>query len=130
MREIPQGYVELPNGEYAKPKTAAQHNFGIFGTVHLENSGAVAKLERDSGNGALAARKGKARNSGIVHVRFESVRKRLCDPDNLSPKWLLDSLRYAGIICGDEPDKITLEVTQRKCAKGEAEHTLITITPL
>jgi hypothetical protein len=47
---------------------------------------------------------------------------------SLSEKWTLDCLRYIGVIRGDEPDKITLETTQRKAAKGEAEHTLITIT--
>ena len=46
---------------------------------------------------------------------------------NLSVKWLLDACRYARIIRGDEPEKITLEVTQRKCAKGEREHTIIEI---
>jgi hypothetical protein len=62
-------------------------------------------------------------------VRFTSVRKQLCDPDNLSVKYLLDALRFAAVIPGDEPEKIQLEVTQRKCRKGEREHTLIEVTP-
>ena len=88
------------------------------------------KLERATGDEPLAAGQGEKGDSGKFSVRFESVRKRLCDPDNLSPKWLLDSLRYAKIIPGDEPDKITLEVAQRKCNKNEPEHTIIEITKL
>lgn len=40
---------------------------------------------------------------------------------------MLDCLRFIGAIPGDEPDKITLETTQRKVQKGETEHTEITI---
>lgn len=76
----------------------------------------------------LATGKTEAQDSGRVHIRFVSVRKRLLDPDNLSCKWTLDALRYAGIIQGDEPDKITLETTQRKAEKGEEEKTIIEIT--
>ena len=42
---------------------------------------------------------------------------------------MLDCLRYCQAIRGDEPDKITLETTQRKTEKGEEEFTLIEITP-
>lgn len=59
------------------------------------------------------------------HLRIVSVRKRLCDPDNIVAKWTIDALRYAGIIPDDTPEILTLEITQRKRAKGEAEHTLI-----
>ena len=85
------------------------------------------KLEQDSRNGPLAAKPIEAPMPGRVHIRFESVRKRLLDPDNISQKWALDCLRYIGVIRGDEPDKITLETTQRKAAKGEEEHTEIII---
>jgi len=88
-------------------------------------AGAVAELECGAGDGALAARQGEARATERVHIRFVSVRKRLLDPDNLCEKWTLDALRFAGILRGDEPDKITLETTQRKAAKDEAEMTII-----
>ena len=84
-------------------------------------------MERAPVHEPLEARQGEEGGSGKFLVRFESVRKRLCDPDNLSVKYLLDSLRFARVIPGDEPEKITLEVTQRKCAKGEEEHTMIEI---
>lgn len=92
------------------------------------NTGKDAVVERPPSNAALGASKGKEADSGRVHIRFVSVRKRLLDPDNISEKWTLDALRFAGIIRGDEPEKITLETTQRKAAKGEEEHTQIEIT--
>lgn len=90
-------------------------------------AGPVAIVERTAGGEPLEAPQDKETHSGRVHIRFTSVRKRLLDPDNLSEKYLLDCLRYAGAIRGDEPEKITLETTQRKAAKGEAEHTMIEI---
>ncbi len=95
--------------------------------ANAQGSRTAPKLERPLGNAALGQGKGEEKDSGRVHLRIVSVRKRLLDPDNLSPKWTIDALRYCGIIRGDEPEKITLEVTQRKAAKTEAEHTVIEI---
>ena len=95
--------------------------------ANAEGAGKTPKLERDPSNAALEAEQGEEGASSRVHIRFVSVRKRLLDPDNLSEKWLLDCLRYCGAIRGDEPDKITLETTQRKARKGEEEHTLVEI---
>ena len=91
------------------------------------DTGATAKLERIAGDEPLAASKGKAESPSRIHLSIVSIRKRLCDPDNLSPKGLIDCLRYCGAIPGDEPDKITLETSQRKAEKGEEERTEITI---
>lgn len=93
-------------------------------------AGAVAKLERDSRHESLAAHQGKKGAAAKLLVRFVSVRKRLLDPDNVAVKWTLDSLRYAGIISGDEPDKIALEISQRKVGRGESEKTEIEILTL
>lgn len=87
------------------------------------NSGTPPILERPAGNAALGEDESQEGHSGRVHLRIVSVRKRLLDPDNLSPKWTIDCLRYVGAISGDEPDKITLEVSQRKAEKGEEEFT-------
>lgn len=92
------------------------------------NPGTPAKLERIACNEPLASSKGKKESSSRIHLGIVSIRKRLCDPDNLSPKALIDCLRYCGAIPGDEPDKITLEVSQRKAEKGEEERTEITIS--
>ena len=101
-------------------KPNANHN--------TNNTGETAKLEQDTRHGTLAEKPIETRSTGRVHIRFVSVRKRLLDPDNICEKWTLDCLRYIGVIRGDEPDKITLETSQRKAAKGEAERTEITIT--
>lgn len=85
------------------------------------------KLECDIVAKPLAADKVEKRTAGKLHILFISRRKRLCDPDNLSAKWLLDCLRYCGAIDGDEPEKITLEVKQEKCAKNQQPHTIIQI---
>jgi len=88
----------------------------------------LPELERHPSARPLAKDEEQEGGAGRVHLRIVSIRKRLLDPDNLSPKWLIDCLRYARIIQGDEPDKITLQVEQRKCGKGEAEATQIFIT--
>jgi len=62
-----------------------------------------------------------------VVVRIKCCRSKLLDPDNLCPKSLIDGLRYAGLIPGDEPDKIELVVTQEKCDKKD-ERTEIELT--
>ena len=85
-------------------------------------------VERNPCAGTLATHEKQEGGAGRVHLRIVSIRKRLLDPDNLSVKWLIDCLRYSKIIRGDEPDKITLQVEQRKCGKGEAEATQIYIT--
>ena len=98
------------------------------GNHNTNNTGATSKLEQDTRHGTLAEKPTETHSTGRVHIRFESVRKRLLDPDNICEKWTLDCLRYIGVIRGDEPDKITLETTQRKAEKGEEERTEITIT--
>jgi hypothetical protein len=67
---------------------------------------------------------------GRVSVRFVGFRVRPLDPDNFaaSIKDLLDGLRHAGIIAGDEPWKIILETEQVRVAHFEDERTEIEIT--
>ena len=95
--------------------------------ANAQDSGATPVVECPIGSRPLAAGEAQKADSSRLHIRIVSVRKRLLDPDNLSEKWILDCLRYCGAIRGDEPDKITLETTQRKAAKGEEEHTLVEI---
>jgi hypothetical protein len=118
MKQIPQQVSE----------SVRRRNPSLYGIQNYNHHpGENSVVERDSRYGSLAAVKGEAAHTGRILVRFESVRKRLCDPDNLSPKWILDSLRYAKIIPGDEPDKIELQVSQRKCRPSEGEHTRVEI---
>ena len=93
-------------------------------------AGQDTKLERPSRVAPLETHQDQEAAATGFHIRFVSVRKRLCDPDNLAAKWLLDCLRYCGIIDGDEPEKISYEIGQRKCQKHETEHTIIEVTPL
>lgn len=117
-------------------KTARQHNAELVGECEIkpyekvtdtESPRQVAKLECLTGYGSLAAHQSQETTAGRLHIRFVSRRKRLCDPDNCSVKWQLDCLRYCGALSGDEPDKITLEVSQQKVGKGEREETIIEI---
>ena len=96
------GYVER-NGEWHKARGAA--------------SGAeLEPLVRDE---PLAAASGEGRDASRVRVCVVSFRARLCDPDNLCPKYFIDCLRYAGLIADDAPDCITLEVRQVRCRRLE-----------
>jgi hypothetical protein len=64
-----------------------------------------------------------------ARVRFELYRVRCLDPDNAagSVKALLDGCRYAGLIQGDEPWRIILEVEQFKVGSFKEEKTVIVI---
>lgn len=64
-----------------------------------------------------------------VKVRIVSLRCRLLDIDNLAggSKFLLDALRYDGLIRDDCPDAIDLTVSQIKVTKRCDEETLVFI---
>jgi Holliday junction resolvase RusA-like endonuclease len=59
-------------------------------------------------------------NTGRVLVSVVSFRRRLCDTDNLCAKWLIDCLRYVGLIRDDSPEYVTIKVSQVK-VKTKAE---------
>ena len=64
-----------------------------------------------------------------TRIRFTGYRVRPLDPDNFagSVKDLLDGLRHAKIISGDEFWRITLETTQKKVRTFAEEKTLIEV---
>jgi len=99
----------------------------IQANLDVDNTRPDAVMERPAIHEPLAANQGEERATGKLFIRFVSVRKRLLDPDNLAEKWLLDCLRYCRAIRGDEPEKISIETTQRKATKGEIEHTEIAV---
>lgn len=74
-----------------------------------------------------AAVQGKAKGDDRVIVRFIGYRVRLLDPDNFAggTKDVLDGLRHAGLIPGDEPDKIVFVTEQRKVKHRGEERTEI-----
>lgn len=75
-------------------------------------------------NEPMAAKEREISHSERLHVRVISYRKRLCDADNLCPKYFIDCLRYAEIIKDDSAKYITLEVGQQK---SETDYTIIEI---
>jgi hypothetical protein len=85
-----------------------------------------ADTQRNVCNGPLGQAQGEAEGSGRFLVRIASYRWRLCDPDALVGKHLLDCARYAGIIPDDSPKEIDYKIFQIKCKKGE-EKTVMTI---
>lgn len=78
-------------------------------------------------NVSLGPPPGEVKNPGRVIVRIVSYRRRLLDIDNLSGgcKYHLDSLRYAKLIPEDNPQAISLEVSQVKVAAANLERTEI-----
>ena len=72
---------------------------------------------------------GKENSVGRTRIRFTGYRVRPLDPDNFagSVKDLLDGLRHAQLIHGDEPWRIILETDQVKVDTFAQEKTVITI---
>ena len=102
------GYVER-NGEWHKVGGAASR----------------AEPQPPLRDEPLAAPPREARHAGRVRVSVVSYRARLCDPDNLCPKYFIDCLRYAGLIADDSPECITLEVRQVRCARADERTELV-----
>lgn len=102
------GYVER-NGEWHKAGGAASR-------------AEPQPVVRDE---PLAAPPREAGDAGRVRVSVVSYRARLCDPDNLCPKYFIDCLRYAGLIRDDSPECITLEVRQVRCARRDERTELL-----
>lgn len=94
--------VEVPNAKPQRHKTTA--------------------LERANAREAASVRR--------IRVRFTGYRVRPLDPDNFagSVKDLLDGLRHAALIPGDEPWSIALE-TEQVCVRSYSqERTVIQIS--
>src|SRR6185369_9254714 len=54
----------------------------------------------------LGESKREEENAGRIVVRVVSYRRRLIDPDNLTPKYFIDALRYRCLIPGDSAKDI------------------------
>lgn len=95
--------------------------------VSNTHSRTIAEFKSSIGNEPLGKKQVQEVDSRPVLISVVSHRKRLCDTDNLMPKWHIDCLRYSCLIQGDEPEKATIKTSQIKCKKGEEEYTEITI---
>lgn len=109
-------------------KSIIAANAQDYGKPHAEDTLPLAAVERNLSHAPLEAKEVQRRTDGRFFVRVESVRKRLADEDGLCEKYVLDCCRYAGLIPDDSPELCKVETSQRKAAKGEEEHTQITIT--
>ena len=89
-----------------------------------------AEPERDEAPALGRAAQGKEESLPRVTVRFIGYRVRPLDPDNFagSCKDLLDGLRHASLLAGDEPWRINYETSQVRVAHYAQEKTEIEIT--
>ena len=102
-------------------------NAADYGQPHADGDRQAAELEPSAQPRALAAGTIEEKDTKRIFVRIESVRRRLLDEDNLCEKYHVDCCRYAGLLPADSPDKVSIQATQRKAEKGEAEHIKIEI---
>lgn len=114
---IPSNYIEVSPGEWFHPSRAR----------HAGNHSPRPIAEQAPCHEPVAAQEGETGHAGRLLVSVTSYRKRLCDPDNLCPKYFIDCLRYAQIIPDDRPQDIELRVSQEK---SKQERTKITIERL
>jgi len=98
--------------------------------IRAKNTRQTAKLERNPSDAPLEAKKNQRSASSRFLVRIESRRKRLLDEDNICEKYLVDLLRYSGIIANDSPDQCRIEVSQTKCRKCEPEEISVEVMRL
>jgi hypothetical protein len=95
----------------------------------LEANGALqyAEPQRDPTPALEPVAEGKKESSDRITVRFIGKRVRPLDPDNFagSVKDLLDGLRRANLIPGDEWKQIRLETEQVEITNREQERTEI-----
>lgn len=68
-------------------------------------------------------------DSKRIRVRVTSRRMFLLDPDNVCEKFVIDLLRYSGVLPDDAPEFIELEIRQEKAASKSQQETIIEIIP-
>ncbi len=78
----------------------------------------------------LGAPEGKASHATRYALSVTSYRVRLTDPDNLCPKYFVDSLRYAGLIPDDTCRDIELSIRQVRVKTKAEQRTEIELIPL
>ena len=108
------------NGKGRKDNTVREEtNPFLEHTTRYESVGSSKREERNAEGG-----------DDRHQVRIISKRVRICDPDNLvgGVKYLVDSLRGAEIIPEDDPQAITLEVSQEKVKTYKEEETWVEVS--
>jgi hypothetical protein len=147
MKEIPFGWIMNADGSYSKLKGGfAGTKEGLNAVVSDSNRRlreaisnhenkpdcklSNTKPKRDKKAALGGSMEGKAGGVPRTTVRFVGYRVRPLDPDNFagSVKDLLDGLRHARLIPGDESWRIRLETEQVKVNHFKEEKTTIEIT--
>ena len=108
------------NGKGRKDNTVREEtNPFLEHTTRYESVGSSKREERNAEGG-----------DDRHQVRIISKRVRICDPDNLvgGCKHLVDSLRDTEIIPEDNPQAITLEVSQEKVSSYAQEETWVEVS--
>lgn len=123
MKEIPAGYVEVSKGVYERVDVIKKRTVGRKAVLQPKSPSSDSKPKPPVCNGAVGKAKREKKNTGRILVRIKIARKRCVDPCNAGQKYLVDCLRYAGILVDDREEDIALEIHQEKTR--EKEETLI-----
>ena len=123
MKEIPAGYVEVSKGVYERIDVIQKKFVGGKAILPAKSKSRNSKSKPTVLNGAVGKAGGEKAHTGRILVRITVYRKRCVDPCNAGQKYLVDCLRYAGILVDDREEDIALEINQEK-TRGE-EETLI-----
>lgn len=85
-------------------------------------------MEHNFENGPLATKQ----NGGVsppVSIAVHSYRVRLCDPDGISAKAIIDGIVHSGLLPDDSPEFVTsVTFEQTKVKNYDEEKTIITLT--
>jgi hypothetical protein len=123
MNAIPAGYVETKKGVYVRRDLIKKGAMGRKTILPAKSPSSNSKPKPPVLNGAVGEAGGEKAHTGRVLVRITVFRKRLVDPCNAGQKYLVDCLRYVGLLVDDREQDIALEILQEK-TRGE-EETLI-----
>jgi hypothetical protein len=121
--KIPNGFIEIRPGVYERIDEYKRKQVKQEAVFFNKNTSSDSKPKRPVRNDSLAKNSGEKKNAERIHVRVTFFRKRLVDPDNNTPKYAIDCLRYAKILSDDSEHHISLETRQEKTK--EQEETLI-----
>ncbi|NBW23039.1 MAG: hypothetical protein EBR82_85355 [Caulobacteraceae bacterium] len=120
---IPAGYVEVSKGVYERSDIIKKRSVGRKTVLPTKGKSRNSESKSPVQHGAVGKAGGKKTHTGRVLVRITIFRKRLVDPCNAGQKYLVDCLRYVGLLVDDREQDIALEIRQEKTR--EEEETLI-----
>jgi hypothetical protein len=131
-QEEAQAMAKAPKPRKSNRKPLSAYAHPLTASVQVEIDGLLPSSvpQRPLRDAALAESEGEKGYSGRVSVRITSFRRRPMDPDNLTVKWYIDCLRYAGILRDDRAADIDLVTAQKKVGRKEEERTEIEVTPI